>query len=108
MTETAFTARADETLQDLMDRIDEDLGDILDVDMQNGILTLESEDGRQFVINKHGPNKQIWMSSPVSGAAHFDYDPDSETWVASRDGSELRSRLAADLKSLTGQQIDLA
>ena len=27
-----------------------------------------------YVLNKQGPNRQIWVSSPVSGPLRFDFD----------------------------------
>ena len=71
MDETVFNREADLVLNHLADTIDEHLGDRIDVEMQSGILTLEVKGGGQYVINKHGPNREIWLSSPVSGAAHF-------------------------------------
>ena len=71
MDETEFNQVADTVLNRVADVVDERLGDRIDVEIHAGILTLELEDGKQYVINKHGPNKEIWLSSPVSGAAHF-------------------------------------
>ena len=101
--ETTFEAKASEILQRLMDNIEDALGDDMDVDMQGGILTLELDSGGQYVINKHAPNKQIWVSSPKSGATHSDYDGDRDTWVSARGGDDLVVTLASELKSLTGK-----
>ena len=53
-----------------------------------------------YVINKQPPNKQIWLSSPVSGPKRFDYVVVSDGqhqkggtasggWVYLRDGTTL-------------------
>jgi len=73
MDERAFDTLADRTLQHLFAAIDAELKDA-DVDLRGGILTIALEDGRQYVINKHAPNRQIWMSSPVSGGSHYEHD----------------------------------
>ena len=39
-----------------------------------------------WVLNKQGPNKQIWLSSPFTGPRRFDYDFTSNRWVDHRDG----------------------
>lgn len=71
MDETEFNKVAGQLIEHIADQVDEVLGDKIDVDFQSGILTLNTERGGQYVINKHGPNREIWVSSPVSGAAHF-------------------------------------
>lgn len=105
MDESAFEAAAETTLTRLYTVIDETLADEVDAELRGGILTLELEDGRQYVINKHAPSKQIWLSSPVSGAAHFDYDASSKSWRSTRGGPPLAERLAGELKAATGQDV---
>jgi frataxin len=105
MEESAFQAAAEATLGRLYMVIDERLGDDIDAELRGGILTLELEDGRQYVINKHAPTKQLWLSSPVSGAAHFDYDEPSRSWRSTRGGPPLAERLAAELAAATGRDI---
>ena len=39
--------------------------------MSGGILQIELPDGGAYVVNKHTPNRQIWVSSPKSGAWHL-------------------------------------
>jgi frataxin len=107
MDERAFETLADRTLQHLFAQIDAELGDVADVDLRGGILTVALDDGRQYVINKHAPNRQIWMSSPVSGASHYDHDEASGGWRSTRDGDLLAPRLARELAELTGTTIAL-
>lgn len=95
--DTTFAKTADDTLAELMDAIDEVLGDRLDVDLQGGILTIELESGGQYVLNKHAPNRQIWMSSPKSGATHYDYDAAAGDWRCTRSGGLLREVLGEEL-----------
>lgn len=104
--ETEFTRLADETIGRLFERLEEAVGDVADVDLQEGILTVDVEAGGQLVLNKHQPNRQIWLASPVSGAAHFAWDGDR--WVSTRGGGEaLLDVLAADLTRLTGKPVTL-
>jgi len=106
MDERAFDTLADRTLQHLFAQIDAELEDA-DVDLRGGILTIALEDGRQYVINKHAPNRQIWMSSPVSGASHYEHDPATGDWRSTRGGDPLVPRLARELAELTGTAIAL-
>ena len=108
MDESVFEAAASATIEALFEAIEQAVGDRLDVDLEGGILTLTLEDDRQYVINKHAPNRQIWMSSPLSGAAHFDYDPARDRWVNTRGPGTLRNTLADEISSITGTPVNLA
>lgn len=107
MDESRFETLADQTLHRFMDAIDDALGDRMDVDLENGILKIELDDGGQYVINKHAPNRQIWMSSPLSGAAHFGYDEAAGGWISTRGGGNLAEILSAELERAAGAPVDL-
>ncbi len=64
-----FQKQADEILEQLLDMA-EDADH--DADIISGVLQIEAEDGREWVINKHAPTEQIWIASPISGATHID------------------------------------
>ncbi len=102
--ESRFAALADQLLERLGDAIDDAVGDSVDVDLQGGILTLGLTGGGQYIINKHGPNREIWMSSPVSGATHFAYR--DGRWVSTRDAAQaLEDMLAAELTARCGVEV---
>jgi len=103
--ESGFIRRADETLGRLFERLEDALGDRVDVELQEGILTIDFDDGSRFVVNKHLPNRQIWLSSPLSGAAHFAWD--GTRWAATRDGAPLLAVLEDDLSKLAGEPVAL-
>lgn len=103
--ETDFTRLADEIIGRLFDRLEEAVGDRADVDLQGGILTIDFARGSQMILNKHQPNRQIWLASPVSGAAHFAWD--GSRWVSTRSGGALLDVLTADIAQLTGVQVAL-
>ena len=42
-----------------------------------------------YVINKQSPNRQIWLSSPISGPSRFDFDLETETWIYKHTGQSL-------------------
>ena len=92
-----FENIAEKTLNMLLDRIDDALGDAFDVDLNGGILIIELENGAQYVINKNAPNYEIWMSSPHSGASHYYLDDDLETWVDTRNGDKFFEKLSQEL-----------
>ncbi len=104
MDDSTFESLADRTLAGLQAGIEAALDDA-DVDLRGGILTIELEDGRQYVINKHTPNRQIWVSSPLSGASHFAYDPATKRWRSTRGEALLHDLLATELATVTGRDV---
>ena len=110
MDQSAFERLATETLRRLTEEIEDQLADHLEVDLEGGILHIELESGGKYVINKHGPNREIWLSSPISGAWHFAKD-DNVGWRSTRavEGAhnKLHDILTAELSAATGQQLVL-
>jgi frataxin len=88
-----------ENLSDsLLATLEEALADNADCDLQGSVLTIEGNGGT-WVINKHLPSRQIWLSSPHSGARHYAFEPESGLWRDTRDGADLLATLNAELGS---------
>ncbi|KAG6354710.1 hypothetical protein INS49_004728 [Diaporthe citri] len=77
-----------------------DKNESIEVEYSAGVLTFIFPDIGTYVINKQPPNKQIWLSSPISGPKRYDYVVSGEgqsqkedtavgDWVYIRDGSTL-------------------
>ena len=90
MSEFAFETQADS----LIEALEAELGD--DADLQGGVLTVETDEGT-WVVNKHGPTRQIWLSSPKSGARHFAFDEASQLWKDTRGGADLLATIDTEL-----------
>ncbi len=58
-----------------------------DVDLIEGMLTVTLPTTQQYVINRHGVAQQIWVSSPFTGAHHF--QGHQEKWECTRTQMEL-------------------
>ena len=90
-----MSSSAFETLADsLLEALEAGIGD--DADLQGGVLTLEADQGT-WVVNKHAPTQQVWLSSPKSGARHYGFDAASGLWKDTRGGTDLLSTLNAEL-----------
>jgi frataxin len=108
MDSSAFETIADAALADLQAKIEAALDDAdPEVELRGGILTVILDDGSQFVINKHSPTRQIWVSSPIGGAAHYSWDDAAKVWRSTRSDAELRAALAADLAQASGLAVKL-
>ncbi|CAM6106527.1 unnamed protein product [Calypogeia fissa] len=110
--EDRFHELADDILHHLQDKIEvygEDLNiDGFDSDYSSGVLTLRLGDLGTYVINKQTPNRQIWLSSPVSGPGRFDWSDSKKSWIYRRNNVELVSLLEKEFSELLGATIDLA
>lgn len=102
---TKAAGRTLEHLQETMEQyVDSNENDGSDVDFSGDVLTLSLAEGT-FVLNKQSPNKQIWLSSPISGPVRYDLDLDRKDWLSTRDGRSLGAMLEHDISALTGKPI---
>ena len=91
-----YVALADEALDTILEKADElaDERDDVECELSSGVLTLKTPQGT-WVINKQVPNRQLWLSSPVSGPCRYEYV--DGTWTHTRDGSSLSELLEREL-----------
>lgn len=107
MQENEFQQLATEALDNLADALDTlDASGDLELEYQGGIITIILPSGKQFIINKHTPSQQIWLSSPISGGLHFPYNSTSRKWQLSN-GRILNNVLAEELKALSNIEVVL-
>ncbi|KAL5581861.1 hypothetical protein UlMin_014303 [Ulmus minor] len=110
--EDEFHRLADSTIHDLQEKLEE-YGDSVqvdgfDIDYGNDVLTIKLGDLGTYVLNKQSPNRQIWLSSPVSGPSRFDWDHNAEAWVYRRTKAILLKVLESELEQLCGEPIQLS
>jgi CyaY protein len=96
-TESAFIAVADRVLaaigaalDDAIARSDSDA----DWSIHEGILTIDCGDGGKVIVNRHVPNREIWVAAKSGG---FHFRTDAGLWRDTRGGRELATALAAIL-----------
>lgn len=98
MLETEFELLAKASLDSIAESLEElDASGELELEYQNGIITITLDSGKQFIVNKHAPSKQIWLSSPISGGLHFSHN---DGWKLA-DGRELETMLMAEITELS-------
>ena len=111
-TESAFIASADAVLASLGAAIDAALASTeteadngTDWSLNDGILEIECEDGSKLIVNRHVPNREIWVAARSGG---FHFRADGGVWRDSRSGGELAAQLTQLLKSQAGLAVDLS
>ncbi|TFK23119.1 Frataxin [Coprinopsis marcescibilis] len=102
---------SDFTMDSMLERLESILDDIgspnYEVEYHSGVLTLNLGAHGTYVINKQPPNKQIWLSSPFSGPARYDYSEELDDWIYLRDGRSLGDLLNTELGEALEQKVDL-
>ncbi|KAF2752855.1 Frataxin [Pseudovirgaria hyperparasitica] len=110
LTTDDYHKHADAYLNELVEKLEEsqETSSEIDVEYSAGVLTVEIVGRGSYVLNKQPPNKQIWLSSPISGPKRFDWVTLGESmehkegsgtgdWVCLRDGSSLTDIIQKEL-----------
>jgi len=106
-TETEFIRAADATLAAIGAALDAALADSdvdLDWSLNDGILEIECGDGSKLIVNRHVPNREIWVAARAGG---FHYRAADGRWRDTRANAELGAALAALLQAQAGLAVDL-
>ncbi len=107
ITESEFIAAADRTLAGIGAALDAAVAcsDVdLDWGLNDGILQIECEDGSKLIVNRHVPNREIWVAARSGG---FHFRPRDGRWRDTRSGDELGAALAALVQAQAGLTIAL-
>ena len=107
MNTASFSVIAEQVLEDIAERLEEiEALEDADIDMIDGVLTVEFEDRTQMILNRQEPTKQIWLASP-EGPAHFGQSGSGDEWLNDKNGEELFAVLSRVISNKTGQTISL-
>ena len=78
---------------------------VQDVVMRDGVLEVRVAAQGTFVLNKQAPLHQLWLSSPLSGPHHYDFDTEARRWVSDKDGHDLQAKLERELSQVIGTAV---
>jgi CyaY protein len=99
MDESAFITAADATLELIglaLDSAIETSTSDLDWSVNDGVLTIECEDDSRIIVNRHVPNREIWVAAKSGG---FHFRASDGQWRDSRGHEDLGAALARLLKA---------
>ncbi|ATY66203.1 mitochondrial chaperone Frataxin [Cordyceps militaris] len=110
LSESEYHDIADEFLEGVLTQFEalQDTREDIDIEFSAGVMTITHTDKGTYVINKQPPNKQIWLSSPLSGPKRYDWCVVGEGqadkagtgqggWIYGRDGSSLNALILDEL-----------
>jgi frataxin len=100
-----FQQQARVFFQRLNEALEDQCGEICELDGDDRYLELSLPSGQVFLLNFHEPTQQIWLSSPVSGAHHYAFV--DEEWRSTRVSETLLSRLSTELTQQLDQPVRL-
>jgi CyaY protein len=106
--DSTFIAAADVALAAIGAALDAALAtsDIdADWSLNDGILEIECEDGTKLIVNRHVPNREIWVAARAGG---FHFRGIDGAWRDTRSGEPLSRQLAQLLQQQAGLQVDLS
>jgi CyaY protein len=107
ISETEFVTAADRTLAAIGSALDAavEAGDAdIDWTQNDGILEIECADGSKLIVNRHVPNREIWVAARAGGH-HF--AAVGGLWRDTRSGDELGTALATLVCSQAGVDVML-
>ncbi len=79
---------------------------LLDAEYEAGALNLKLPSGKIFIVSKHAPTRQLWLSSPISGGLHFSWREADKKWALD-DGRALSDVLSKELLNLGNIHVAL-
>ena len=106
-TDSEFIAAADATLAKIGLALDAALetGNVdADWNLNDGILEIECPDGSKIIVNRHVPNREIWVAARGGG---FHFKAEGGRWRDTRGNDELATALARLLKAQGGLAVKL-
>jgi CyaY protein len=107
MTESEFIAVADALLASIgaaLDAAADDSDADVDWSLNDGILTIDCGPGGKLIVNRHVPNREIWVAARAGG---YHFRADGDRWVDTRSGQALDATLSRLLREQAGIAIDL-
>ena len=107
--DSEFVAVTDTILKSIGSALDTaaDESDVRDLDwsLNDGILTIDCGAGGKVIVNRHLPNRELWVAAK-SGGFHFRYD--GVDWIDTRGGEPLQEVLTRLLQAQSGARIAFA
>jgi frataxin len=102
MDEVDFREKVQDTFQQLLEVLEKQLDENNDIEITEGKLQITLSSGHIWLLNRHAPTQEIWLSSPFSGGYHFRFSSDLKKWISTKSsGNELFSFLQDELSAFT-------
>ena len=105
-----FQERVTALFERILEELETSYGSFFEeMDIKDGHLELvpTGPQAGTFLITRHGPTRQIWYASPVSGATHFQLT--ASGWASTQNPQVTFPQLLMDeLTRIIGQKVSLS
>lgn len=108
ISESEFASAADRTLAAIGEALDVALeASDADVDwsLNDGVLEIDCQDGGKLIVNRHVPNREIWVAARSGG---FHFRAQDGVWRDTRSGAELGAALGELIRVQAGVAVAFA
>jgi CyaY protein len=102
-TESEFIALTDRVLEAIAMALDA-AGADLDWELNDGILTLDCAAAGKLIVNRHLPNRELWVAAKAGG---FHFRGEGGAWRDTRSGTELGATLVRLLREQAGIAVSI-
>lgn len=103
-----FRHQVQSTLQFLEESLEQQLDDQSDIDAREESLQITLSSGQTWLLNRHSPSHELWLSSPIKGGLHFGWCDQNHQWISTRTTrDELLDFLEKDLSAALGFALQL-
>ena len=108
MNEIEFRRQAQDTLNRLEENLEYQLSDQIDFDLREESLQITLASGHIWLLNRHTPSQELWLSSPFKGGLRFGWCSQNQQWISTRSTQdELFEFLEKDLTDALGFVMEL-
>jgi CyaY protein len=73
-----------------------------DIELNQGVLEISCADRSKIIINRHGPNQEIWIAAK-SGGFHFKRQGDD--WIDTKSGERFADTLSRVVALQLGETL---
>ncbi|HXX85495.1 MAG TPA: iron donor protein CyaY [Casimicrobiaceae bacterium] len=101
--ESEFIALTDRVLEAIATALDASGAD-LDWEINDGVLTLDCAAGGKLIVNRHVPNRELWVAAKAGG---FHFRSERGAWRDTRNATELGATLTRLLHEQAGISVSL-
>jgi iron-sulfur cluster assembly protein CyaY len=103
MIDSVFTALTERILGAIGTALDAAQSD-LDWAENDGVLSIECSDGSRVIVNRHMPNRELWVAAKSGG---FHFRAEGGAWRDTKSGEELGAALERVLRAQAGIDVRL-
>lgn len=104
MSDLSIARVIDSTLSDLYESLDRLDHDAIDLEMGDGKLQIEFDDGVKLIVSRQSAADQIWLAEPEGG---WHYSLRDGRWIDDKRGVDLVTSLEELITARVGEAVSL-